>query len=151
MNARRKHGNSPYYVPDSTAGRIHTAARECRLARVGAQQLVRGSGVSPYTVLNMSNSDTHAGRSIARALVNIGEEFTHRKDLEAKRRKALKVPEANTSYGQHVEWLLIPSKREAAISTLLRLAMKAGNEEAVELISRGKVKAGMREMARVVG
>jgi len=151
MNARRRRGNSPYYVPDSPAGRVHSAARECRLARVGARELVRGSGASPAQVLKMSNSDTRAGRSIARALVGIGEDVAHRNELERKRQAAFRVPEANTSYGQHVEWMLVASKQETAISALLRLAMKAGNRKAVELLSMGKVSAGMREMVKGVG
>lgn len=149
--ARKKRRCAPYYAVNSPAERAHNAIQECRMARKGASELVRGSNASAYKLNRMASIDTRDGQAIARILINIGHESAGRYERKRRQIKASEVPAVNTSYGKHVEWMLVPSKREQAISMLLQMAIKSGNVGAVELISRGKIKAGMAVMARSVG
>lgn len=151
MSCKRRRRNAPYYAVNSPAERSHNAQRECRLARLGARTVAPGNSHGANVLLTLARVDTRPGRQIARALHGEGEREAYRREQERKAKKAREVPGVNTSFGQHVEWLLKRSARDEARSRLLRLAIRSGSREAVGLISEGRIKAGIRELLKDVG
>jgi hypothetical protein len=82
--------------------------------------------------------------------VRLGERESYKREQVRRREKESKVPEANTSFGQHVEWSLEVGDKDKKQRRILRLAMKYHCNEAVRLASQGKVKKALAAIVAMV-
>ena len=142
MNARRRRRNAPHSSEHSAAMDSHRARRERRLV----SRACSATGVR----YSKTRGNTRAVAVLNGALYQIGEDIE--RELERARRiqRNTDVPSANTSFGQHVEWVLKPSVGEEMRGELLRLAMRVHSREAVEAISSGRVKTGIRLLVGIL-
>lgn len=150
-NAKRRRRNAPYFAVNSPAERSHNAQRECRMVRLGARTVACDNPYGARVLETLARVDTRPGRQIARALHGEGDNAAYRREVARRAELEREVPEANTSFGQHVEWSMSRGKRDEAVGRLLRVAMRAHCREAVEELSKGRVVAGIRALAKVVG